>query len=405
MPAVDGPTFIPTLPDVHPDASIVTKYRLAVLSFLIAAGAADAHDPSAYGGLFRSSDGGTTWLPADGGLFVGGAMAFAYRPGEPTSVLYGTDNRLMASSNGGRDWSEAAKGMTNGPVFAVGYTRDGRQALASTARGLLRWTAGTGWTTAWAPAPALPAHAILPGAAGAESLLLAGPGGLYASTDGGRNWAEAGSGLPRGAVRSIAAGARHLFALATGNVYRSRDGGATFEVCAKTEPIGSVEAIDVTPGLDETVLAAGANRVVSSPDGCARWRETVGPLPAPTARIHRILSLPSGGLLAATSRGLLVSSGPTGAWALQEGNLPVHLEAGLLVRSPVADGPILAGFALTPYDEIRRRAEQGGSVLAQTDPISLAGAAAFLILLCVAGASAAMTLAKRARRAAGTPPQ
>ena len=38
-------------------------------------GAAFAHDPSAYGGLFRSRDFGGTWLNADVGLFLGGAVS------------------------------------------------------------------------------------------------------------------------------------------------------------------------------------------------------------------------------------------------------------------------------------------------------------------------------------------
>ena len=31
-----------------------------------------AHDPSAWGGLFRSRDFGASWFPADAGLFIGG---------------------------------------------------------------------------------------------------------------------------------------------------------------------------------------------------------------------------------------------------------------------------------------------------------------------------------------------
>jgi hypothetical protein len=38
---------------------------------------------------------------------------------------------------------------------------------------------------------------------------------------------------------------------------------------------------------------------------------------------------------------------------------------------------------LTPYGEMYRVAEQGGTLIAQLDPFSLAGAAAFLVLLIV----------------------
>ena len=44
-----------------------------------------------------------------------------------------------------------------------------------------------------------------------------------------------------------------------------------------------------------------------------------------------------------------------------------------------------AGFSLVPYAELRRRAEQGANLLSRLDPISMAGAGAFLLLLLIGG--------------------
>ena len=46
---------------------------------------ASAHDPSAYGGLFRSRDLGGIWLNADVGLFLNAALTVAVDPRDPAT--------------------------------------------------------------------------------------------------------------------------------------------------------------------------------------------------------------------------------------------------------------------------------------------------------------------------------
>ena len=95
-----------------------------------------------------------------------------------------------------------------------------------------------------------------------------------------------------------------------------------------------------------------------------------------------------------THRGVLRSNdaGQTGHQV--ESTLPVHLEAGLLLRDPHDAATLYAGFSLTPYGEMWRRAEQGGSLLAHLDPISLAGGWRFLVLLLVLGSLSTRWLAR-----------
>src|SRR5690242_19505524 len=67
-----------------------------------------AHDPSAYGGLFRSRNLGQSWVNADTGLFVNAALSVAVDPRDPAHLLFGTDVGLVESRNGGRAWKPAA---------------------------------------------------------------------------------------------------------------------------------------------------------------------------------------------------------------------------------------------------------------------------------------------------------
>src|SRR5262245_55504006 len=91
--------------------------------------AAVGHDPSAYGGLFRSRDDGATWLPANPGRVVSGAIALAVSPADATHLLLATDSGLLRSRNGGLEWSVEAPTVLVGPVFAVAFAADGRRAL------------------------------------------------------------------------------------------------------------------------------------------------------------------------------------------------------------------------------------------------------------------------------------
>jgi hypothetical protein len=72
-------------------------------------------------------------------------------------------------------------------------------------------------------------------------------------------------------------------------------------------------------------------------------------------------------------------------WQLIEGNLPVHLESGLLIRDPHDAATLYTGFAMQTYDELWRRANRGSTLLSELSMTSLAGAAAFLALLLGVG--------------------
>jgi hypothetical protein len=69
------------------------------------------------------------------------------------------------------------------------------------------------------------------------------------------------------------------------------------------------------------------------------------------------------------------------------------------VRDPHDAQTLYAGFSLVPYSELRRRAEQGSNLLSQLDPVSVAGAVAFLLLLLIGGWMGARRLAHAYRDA------
>jgi photosystem II stability/assembly factor-like uncharacterized protein len=371
--------------------------ELLLLALSVLATAAHAHDPSAWGGMYRSRDHGSTWVSVDAGLFIGGGISLAVSPVDPNHLLYATDTRLLSSANGGRDWKQDGGALLFGPTLAVAFDGDGTGAVASTAAGVFWTSDGLRWRDSGAPAGAAPARAIAFGAAPGR-VYLAGARGLFLSVDHGRSWSRTGEGLPEGAVSAVVVAPTPreiVFAVAAGDIWASADGARTWRSASAGLPHAKVEVITADPARPGVVWAVAADRLFSSEDSGATWQAVGQPL-AETGTSVRGIAISSDGrsVVLTTHRGVQRSLDGGNSWSLVEGNLPVHLEAGPLIRDPHDAATLYAGFSLTPYGEVWRRADEGNNLLSQIDPVSLAGGAAFLGLIAVGGVLAVRRLAR-----------
>lgn len=365
---------------------------------LIGAEFASAHDPSAYGGLFRSRDFGGIWLNADAGLFLGGALALAVNPADPNHLLLGTDSRLLASRSGGRDWKQEAPAMLFGAIFAVTFLSDGKTALCSTPAGIFRYE-NEDWRQVAAPTQASPSRSIVLGTA-PQRIYLVGRHDFYRSDDTGRNWAKIESDLSGNAeftaLAIVAQPEETLYAIADGRVVMSKDQGVTWQSRNMGLPDTGSEALFVDPSQPQRLWVANSNRIYRSDDGGTHWRTIGQPLPEAGTNVRGIAADVSGSILVLTThRGAYRSADGGQVWGLLEGNLPVHLEARPLVRDLSHEGTLYAGFSLMPYGEIWRIAVEGGNLLGKLDVVNLAGGAAFFLLLCLTGFFLARWLVRR----------
>ncbi len=216
-------------------------------------------------GLWRSGDGGATWTRAQGlrsptGTRAREILCLAADPGDPSRVYAGTAGQgAFVSGDAGVSWSRLGAGLED------------------------------------ARPPALHVTAILPAGQGRPLLMGTDGAGLFAWEGGG--WQGVGGGLPPGLrVQGLAAapddGARVLLATRGRGLWESTDAGRSWRRLRKGL-FGVVEAVGISPR--GTVLAhfAGEGLVVVR-DGRAvaagRWR---------SARVRRIVPLPSGGWIAA----------------------------------------------------------------------------------------------------------
>jgi hypothetical protein len=374
-------------------------FRLACVLILITSGGASAHDPSTYGGVFRSRNLGGTWLNADVGIFLNAALTVAIDPRDPAHLLAGTDLGILRSRNGGRSWVSEAPDVIFGAVFAAAFLPEGDMCAA--ASGVFR-RAGDRWAAVRAPDAAVPARVIAAGASGRQVYLL-GPHSLFASQDGGRSFA----GVPglaetrrMTALVVIPAPQELLVAVVDGRIMTSQDGGHQWRdggVGEESEPVTTV-ALD--PHATSRIWAAIANRLVMSDDIGSEprpvWRPVGRALPEPGTKIRGIAAeADAATLLVTTDRGTYRSENGGDSWTLKEDNLPIHLEAGPLARDPEDARIVYAVYSLMPYSEVWRAANDGGNLMARLDPISLAGGTAFCLLVLIGGGLSARWLAHR----------
>jgi photosystem II stability/assembly factor-like uncharacterized protein len=357
---------------------------VSAMPLMLALSPAQAHDPSAWGGLFRSRDGGATWMSANQGMFLSGAIAVAVSPIDANDVLLGTESGLFRSRNAGRDWRTEAPLVVRGSVLAAAFSADGRQALISTGLGIFR-SAGDGeWQPVPAPRDAAPARAIVPN--GMAGFWLAGRSGLYRSDDASNSWSDAGNGLPEEPVTILLGGRstpRTAYAIVGGELWASADVGRSWARRGNKGALANLDALAEDSQQPALLWAAGAGRVFRSDDAGSSWRPAGPPLPEPNTIVHRIAAS-NGAIVITTDRGLYRRAEDGTDWIPIVDNLPAHLEAGPLVRDPIDPATLYAGFSLIPYPELWRRAVDHESAFSRVSAASFVGSAVLLVMIAAA---------------------
>ncbi len=310
-------------------------------------------------GLFVSVDGGATWTRI---LAAGAVRAVAIPPSSP-STLYGAaagDSGILKSTDAGATWTSSSSGIADPDVTSLAidpvtpstiYAGDGHYngRVFKSANSGGTWTqvwAGSGaagWVNALAVDPADPATVYASVAEGA---------GVIKSTDGGVNWASAVIGLPNAGTRSLVvdpvAPATLYVVVGASDVFRSTDAGASWAPASLglTRPAVTTLALDRTA---HTTLYAGtsAGDIFRSTDSGGTW----APLAARVqAQIVNALAFQpvTGRLYAATDGdGILRSTDSGGTWAGANAGLayPDDYFVQALALDPAAPATLYAGSA------------------------------------------------------------
>jgi photosystem II stability/assembly factor-like uncharacterized protein len=357
-----------------------------------------AHDPSTYGGLFRSRNLGGTWLNADVGLFVNAALTVALDPRDPNHLLMGTDSGMLRSQNGGRSWMPEARDRIFGSVFAIAFSPSGDSVMAAAPSGVFRFHDAQ-WSRARLADGAVPARALAFGAAPNRVYLL-GDNAVFASDDDGQSFRRVVNDLaPDSKMMTLAVVRRPqevVFAVSNGRLMASGDGGQHWRERVVSVSGTRVDTCVLDPYWPTRLWAASADQIHVSDDLGLNWRAVGRRLPEPETSVRGVAANQDASTLVVTThRGLYRSEDGGSNWALTESSLPIHLEAGPLVRDERDPKTLYAVYSLMPYPEVWRMALQGGNLLSRSDPVSLAGGLAFVLLVMISGGLLIVWLARR----------
>lgn len=159
-------------------------------------------------GVFRSTDGGDTWLPISAGLSDLSVNDLAVSPDfvRDRALLVATDSGCFRSVDGGDTWQRASVGLAHEPIEAVSFATGG---VAFACGRVMHRSSNAGLS--WAPVKSFPfpAAAIVASpdyASDSTAAVCFGRygNGLHASLDGGRNWAPVTAGLTDPFVNDVA---------------------------------------------------------------------------------------------------------------------------------------------------------------------------------------------------------
>jgi hypothetical protein len=188
-----------------------------------------------YGGVFLSTNNGTSWTEVNTGLTNINVYAFAV---SGTNLFAGTSGGVFLSTNNGTSWTEVNTGLTYPVAYALAVS--GTNLFAGTYVGVfLSTNNGTSWTEVNTGLPksaydttqyvrvgcfTVSGTNLFAGAIDAGAI----DGGVFLSTNNGTSWTEVNTGLTYPVAYALAVSGTNLFAGTSGGVFLSTNNGTSW---------------------------------------------------------------------------------------------------------------------------------------------------------------------------------
>ncbi|MBI5475790.1 MAG: T9SS type A sorting domain-containing protein [Ignavibacteriales bacterium] len=273
----DGGTWTP----VNSGLTNTTITSLAVIGMNLFAGTTG-------GGVFRSSDYGTTWNMVNDGLLNSYVNSLTFSPDASTNLFAGTSSGgVFLSTDDGDNWQEVNSGLTNFDVrsFATIGTKlfagtYGSGVFLSTNQGTSWIAVNTGLTNKYVRSFVVSGTDLFAGTGSNTS------GYVFLSTDDGANWTEVSTGLPNTSIYSLAVKESTIFAGTGGyahgyGVYISTDQGGNWSTANSGLP--SDKRVNVFVAKEATIFAGTDVGAYLSTDNGGSWTAS--------GLLHRVYAL------------------------------------------------------------------------------------------------------------------
>jgi uncharacterized repeat protein (TIGR01451 family) len=279
------------------------------------------------GGVFKSTNGGTTWEAASNGLGSPYVHRLLINPVTPTTLYAGTADGFFKSIDGGRNWSAILTGFPPEPAFptanlAIDPVTPTTLYLGTSSRGILKSTdEGRSWVvlgTTPQPYSFIESIAIDPSNPRTFYVGAFQPAcgrncppvfGAFKSTDGGTTWQQITvSPNSFGGFRFAPQPSGIVYAYGFSGLFRSNDGGNNWQPLNNGLDGILVNTLIVSPTTPTTLFVGTGQGLLQSTDDGNTWLP-IGPngVGINTIAIDpnnpQILYLGSGGVFKSTDGG------------------------------------------------------------------------------------------------------
>lgn len=240
---------------------------------------------TSFSGVFKSTDGGTTWTAASAGMPNAGlvqVLRLAFDLHDPANLLAlvgGTTTDpggLYRSADGGVSWVPVLRqpGLS---ALALGPRNPSLICLAAGQTVFKSTDDGASWATLVIEAPlnvGITALALDPDDAEVVYAGIGGGPGVLKSADGGMTWAPSGRGLIATSVEALSfdsSPGNTLYALGHIGLFTSPDHGASWASLGEISLCYFPDAIVVDPSYPDTLYVGCSTGAFKSYDGGESW--------------------------------------------------------------------------------------------------------------------------------------
>ena len=310
--------------------------------YIVTGLAFDPRDPNAIvaaaagAGVYRTTDGGTTWAVSNAGLGGGWVEQLYAQPGVAT-VIAKTSVGTFVRDRGGA-WTELGAPFVTGDkeVELDGFLFEGASGVVWAHETADLWRSADGglkfspvdFKKSLTSAERVGFRSLAQHPQNAKVLWAgnwtsrsAGTA-VYKSTDGGREWRPSGKGLPAETVTMLRSGAPdHVIALSGRRaLYSTSDGGASWAAIGRGLPDADIVQVAVDPSDPSRVWALSGQSLFLSADRGTAFAKVGGTLEK--ERLRALAAAPDGTLFTGSSRGIFASRDGGTTWTPLTGTLP-----------------------------------------------------------------------------------
>jgi Calx-beta domain-containing protein/beta-propeller repeat-containing protein/carboxypeptidase family protein len=210
-------------------------------------------------GVIKSSNGGTSWVAVNNGPSSTGLIySLAIDPVSPSTLYLGANGGLFKTTDGGSSWSRLNAFNSTAFTIAIDPTTP---ATVYTGSGILlkSTNGGASWNNSGTGLPNTTTRTIAIDPVNPATVFAGTLAGIFKSTNGGGNWTSANSGLGNASIASLAINpvtpAIVYAGSSSGKIFKTLDGGSNWNSTYSTIPSNSVNTLAIDPVTLSTIYA------------------------------------------------------------------------------------------------------------------------------------------------------